>query len=259
MTSDKLPDAAVTFVWDERVRNRVEARARQIQRSRRTVFGVLGTLVVVVLGATMLLAIRTLTGPSGVRVATTAPDPTAALARLLPAPASVIAVIPQLGLQPPRSGGAYGVMSAAELAIAHGAQVGVDRQWVNGTGNIELRPGEQFPDEVSTVISTVISFDSGDDALAWTRQPAASYAMPVELPGAGSTPGDLVVFRAAGGLPGQILYFAFFTDDATGFGLEMVAGGAGSHDNEFVQLVQDWTAQALAGGPPTTPVPSTHP
>lgn len=256
--SDDQPDAGVTFAWDERLRIRVETRARQIQRRRRTVFRVLGT-VVVLLGATMLVAIRTLTGPSGVRVATTAPDPTAALARLLPSPASVIAVIPQLSLKPAGSGDQYGVMSAAELASAHGAQLGVARQWDNGTGNVELQPGQQFPDEVQTVISTIITFDTSDDALAWTRQSAALVHTPVDLRGAGSTPGDLVVIRGAGFLDGEIQYLAAFTDGATAFGLQMVAGGSGAHDHEFVQLVQDWTAQVLAGGPPTTAAPSTHP
>ncbi len=158
-------------------------------------------------------------------------------------------VLPQLRLKPLAGERTYGVVTPAELVGSPRAELGVTRQWISGTGSVVLEPGQRFPDEVVTVISTILRFDNAVDAQAWTRQSVARALMPVHLPVDGPIPSDLVVVRTPGDL-GELQYLAFFTNGHTAFALQMVAGGPGGHDKEFVRLVQDWTRQTAV--PPTS-------
>jgi hypothetical protein len=269
VTTDRH-DQGVDFAWSDAVRIRVERRARELRRGRRNVLGLVGGLVALVVAVIAVTLPRS--GSSGERVATTAPDPTAALAQLLPPPSSVVGVLPQLRLKEVSGGGAYGVVTPAELIGFQGAQLGVTRQWVSGTGSVQLQPGQRFPDEVTTVISTIVRFDNAADARAWTRQAVARAVLPIFLPVDGTTSSDVVVLRAPGEL-GELQYLAFFTNGDLAFGLQMIAGGSDGRDGEFLRLVQDWTRQtavpatasttessnASRSGGPTTSPPSSRP
>jgi hypothetical protein len=251
MTIDQS-DGEAAFVWDEDVRSRVERRAQEIRRRRRSVTAVFVSVVVLVCVVTVAAALSA-SGWSRVRVATTGPDATGELARLLPAPSSVTEIVPQLHLSALRSGRPFGITTPAELAGAQGATSGVSRQWVSDAPNVVLRPGEQYPDEIDTVLANVVRFDSPDDARAWTRQGIARVATPVELTVPGPAPSDLVMVRGPAPLSGALDYRAVFTEGDTAFTLQMVAGGSGDHDEQFARLVQDWTAVvASSPGPPTS-------
>ncbi|MDQ6949178.1 MAG: hypothetical protein M3256_23695 [Actinomycetota bacterium] len=250
MTTDRS-DQSVNFQWDDHVRARVVRRAQEIRRTRRNAFGMTGGLLALVAVA-VLAASLARGGPSSERVATTAPDPNAALGQLLPTPSSVTAVLPQLHVEAVSGGRAYAVVTPAEKVGAQGAELGVTRQWVTGTGSVQLQPGQPFPDEVTTVVSTILRFDTAVDAQGWTRQSTARAVSPAYLRVDGPLPGDLTVLRGSEAL-GGLQYLAFFTDGSTAFSLLMVAGGEGDHDGEFVHLVQDWTRQvAAASTPPIT-------
>jgi hypothetical protein len=172
---------------------------------------------------------------------------------LLPAPSSVTDVVPQVHLKPLSSGRDYGITTPAELAGARGATSGVSRQWVSDAPNLVLRPGEQYPDEIETVVANVVRFDSPDAARAWTRQGITRVVTPVKLTITGPAPSDLVVVRGLGPLAGELDYLAVFTEGDTAFTLQMVAGGSGDHDEQFARLVKDWTVLvASSPGPPTT-------
>lgn len=173
-----------------------------------------------------------------------APETADELARFLPEPASVPGVVPGLHVAPVRSGRAYGIVTPAELAIARGARFGVSRQWVGDTQSVVLRPGEQFPDEVFTVIATVVRFDTPDDAAAWTGQVMALVPSPVAIPITGPVPSNLAVARGSPEASGELSYLAVFTAGDVAFTLQMTAGGTTDRDDQFVRLVQGWTAIA---------------
>jgi hypothetical protein len=235
-------DPSSDFAWDEQIRTRVEQRAREI-RGRRTSRNLLGIVVAVVSVGVFLTTVAH-SGSSGVQVVATAPDQAAELAPLLPPPASLTAIVPELHIKALAGNRDYGVLGPTELVGAHGATTGVTRQWVGAAGSVTLRPGQQYPDAVSTVISSVVMFDTPEDARAWTGQTAASTVSPVALPAASTTPDGLVVLRGAGYLAaGDVQYLAVFTDGRTAFALTMVAGASGSHDGDFVRLVEAWTKQ----------------
>jgi hypothetical protein len=251
MTIDQSGGDAA-FAWDEDVRSRVERRAQEIRRRRRSLTAVFAGAIVLVCVGIVAVAFAG-SGRSRVRVATTGPDATADLARLLPAPSSVPDVVPQLHVKPLSSGRAYGVTTPAELAGAQGARFGVSRQWVSDPPNVVLQPGEQYPEKIQTVIANVVQFATAADARAWTSAGIARVANPVDVPIGAPSPSDLAVVRAPGRLPGVLDYVAVFTDGDTAFTLQMEAGGSGDHDEQFVRLVQDWIAvTASSPGPPTS-------
>lgn len=219
---------------------------------RQWLVGVMGGAVAL---ACVAVATVVLTGsghshsPSRARAPETADE----LARFLPGPASVPGVVPGLHVAPVRSGRAYGIVTPAELATARGARFGVSRQWVGDTQSVVLRPGEQFPDEVFTVIATVVSFDTADEATAWTRQVMALVPSPVAIPITGPLPPNLAVARASPEVSGEFSYLAVFTAGDIAFTLQMTAGGTTNRDDQFVRLIQGWTA--IAG--PSTLTPTT--
>lgn len=212
--------------------------AAQVTRTARTVLGVLGVLggALAVVGVVVLFA----SGPDP------EPHPRSALALLLPTPSSMTDVFPHLHVRAVKSGRAYGVTTPKELLGAHGANLGVNREWVSEPASLRLEPGQQFPDGVFSVSSAVTRFDNAEAAQAWTRQSVARVATPVHLPGAGTIAGDLVMLREPGGVPRELRYVAVFTHGDTAFSLMMIAGGSGGGDNQFVRLVQDWTRQTAA-------------
>lgn len=232
------------FLWNDDLRARVERRAEEIRRRRRNVVGVMGAVLALVAVAVFGITVRS--RPSNQRVATTAPDPATALAQLLPPPSLVTAVLPELRQKAVSGGGAFGVVTPAELGGFEGAELGVTRQWVNGAGSVQLQPGQRYPDQVTTVVSTIVRFDTADAAQRWTTQAATRLVTPVNiqvvLPVNNNEPRDVEALRAPGDL-GELQYLAFFTDGNTAFGLQMVAGGTGSHDGEFGRLVHDWIAE----------------
>lgn len=255
MTSDRS-DNGVTFVWNDDLRARVERRAGEIRRGRRNVVGLISGLLALVTVGVFAATMRS--GPSNQRVATAAPSPASALAQLLPPPSLVTDVLPQLSLKAVSGGLSFGMVTPAELSGVVGGELGVTRQWVSETGSVRLQPGQQYPDEVTTVISAVVQFDSVAAAQGWTRQALARSVMPVHLqvvlPVGNNLPLDVEVLRAQGDL-GELKYLAFFTDGNTAFSLQMVAGGTGAHDGEFVRLVHDWVAE-VARRPPSTTQPN---
>ncbi len=164
--------------------------------------------------------------------------------------------LPQLHLKEASGGRGYGLVTPTELVGVEGAKLGVTRQWISETGSVQLRPGQPFPDEVTTVISSIVTFDTAVEAEAWITQAVARASMPVALPVDGATPGDLVVLRAPGVSLGELQYLAFFSHGDTAFSLLMVAGGSGGHDGEFVRLVQDWIRQTAVPATPSITEPS---
>lgn len=257
MTSDRSDHPV--FVWND-LRARVERRAAEIRRCRRNQVGVIPGLLALLIAGVFAATIRS--GPSNQRVATTAPDPPTALAQRLPPPSLVTDVLPQLSLKTVSGGRAFGVVTPADLVGFDGADFGVTRQWINGTGSVQLGPSQRYPDDITTVISTIVRFDTATSAQSWTRQAAARLITPVHiqmvLPAGSNMPVDLEVVRAPGSL-GELQYLAFFTDGNTAFGLQMVAGGTGGHDGEFVRLVQDWIAELARDPSPSTTRPNDAP
>lgn len=236
-------DPSPSFTWDDSARRRVTRRAQEIRRKRRTLATVLAGVILAVAVGTAILSVS---ASSNVRVATTAPDPTVELATLLPTPRSVEALLQGLHVKLVTGGRDFGVLTPAELVGAQRATFGVERQWVNGTGSVQLQPGQPFPDEVVSVVSAVIRFQAPADAEAWFRQavarPGSALLQVVVPPNPNGEPGpvhdNLAVLREPGELPGQAQYLAVFTIGDTASSLAMVAGGSG-HDGEFVTLVQE--------------------
>jgi hypothetical protein len=243
-------DSGANFSWSEEVLTRIEGRAHEIRRRRRSVFssvsGVLAVVGVIALGTTLARS-----GPPDQQVGTTGADPTSELAQLLPTPSSIVEVFPQLQVRAVPGGRGYGVTTPAELGGIQGANLGVNRQWVSDPASLQLQPGEQFPDKVVSVVSAVTRFDGVKGAQAWTRQSIARVPTAVHLSPASTTPGDVVMVRGPGDLPGQLQYLAVFTDENTAFSLMMITGSSGD-DAQFVRLVQDWVRQT-----PLSAIPST--
>ena len=236
-------DPGVNFAWSEEVRTRIQRRALEIRRRRRTVFGSLGGGLALV-GVVLLASTLTRSEQDSERVATTGADSTSELAQSLPTPSSVAGVFPQLQVREVNGGRDYGVTTPAELLGANGANLGVNRQWVSEPSSLQLQPGQQFPGAVFSVISAVTRFDTAEDAQAWTRQSVARVATPVHLTGAGTTPSDLVMVRGPGDLPGQLQFLAVFTHGDTAFSMAMITGSGGD-DSQFVRVVQYWTRQTV--------------
>lgn len=219
-------------------------------RRRQWLVGVIvGVAAVACVG--MAAAVLAGSGRGHSRSRASAPETADELARFLPGPASVPGVVPGLHVAQVRSGRAYGIVTPAELATARGARFGVSRQWVGDTPSVVLRPGEQFPDEVFTVIATVVSFGTADEAAAWTRQMMALVPSPVAIPITGPLPPNLAAARASPEVSGEFSYLAVVTAGDIAFTLQMTAGGTTNRDDQFVRLIQGWTA--IAGSSPTPP------